>query len=242
MLPGIPVWLELAAGNTQKANALSASHCPSNSEGNACKCQRLRHIAPTRPSVKCQRCVVGLNSGFSDGRGSHVRTAVDILIQHHVQVSFETSFVSDATLLAYLEFRRFARVSICMASRTEHFGSGLSGPKLEAHPRAACFTGHSQVQNPGICSHSVVVPKEARPIHTEETHKIPNDDIAGTSGRFRELRLAHKMHGGLLTEWGDYHLVDPRFLPVHHRTADVLARFCCSLGCFGDVDRHCCFG
>ena len=67
VLPGFPVWLELAAGNAQKANALSASHCPSNLEGNACKCQRLRHIMPTRPSAKCQRCVVGLNSGFGDG-------------------------------------------------------------------------------------------------------------------------------------------------------------------------------
>jgi len=194
--------------------------------------------------VKCQRCVVGLNSGFGDGRGSHVRTAVDILIRHHVQVSFEIYFVSDATLLVYLEFRRFARVSPSVWHLVQSiFGSGLSGPKPEAYPRAACFTGYSQVQNPGICSHSVVVPKEeACPIHMEETHKIPNDDIAGTSGCFRELRLAHKMHGGLLTEWGDHHLVDPRFLSVHHRTADVLARFCCSPGCFGDVDRHCCFG
>jgi hypothetical protein len=35
---------------------------------------------------------------------------------------------------------------------------------------------------------------------------------------------------------------DPRFLPVHHRTADVLARFRRPLGCFGDTDRLCYFG
>ena len=65
--------MEPVAGNAQKANALSANHCPSILEGNACKCQRLRHIAPTRPSVKCQRCVVGINLGFGDGRGgTHV--------------------------------------------------------------------------------------------------------------------------------------------------------------------------
>ena len=82
----------------------------------------------------------------------------------------------------------------------------------------------------------------ACPIHMEETYKIPNDDVAGTSGRFRELRPAHKMHGGPLTERGDHHLVDPHFLPVHYRTADVSARFRCSLGCFEDVNRDCCFG
>ena len=153
MLPGIPVWLELAAGNTQKANALSASHCPSSSEGNACKCQRLRHIAPTRPRGKCQRCVARLNLGFGDGRGSHVRTAVDILIQYHVQVSSGTSFILDATLLVYLELKRFARVSPPVWHSAQSIsGPGLSGPKLEAHPRVACFTGHSKVQNLGTCS------------------------------------------------------------------------------------------
>ena len=35
---------------------------------------------------------------------------------------------------------------------------------------------------------------------------------------------------------------DPRFLPVYHRTVDVLARFRCSLGCLRDGDRRCCFG
>jgi hypothetical protein len=142
--------------------------------------------------------------------------------------------VPDATLLVYLELKRFARISPSVWHPVQStFRSGLSGPKPEAHPRAACFTGHSQVQNPGICSHSVVVPKEeACPIRTEETYKVPNDDDTGTSGRFRELRLAHKMHAGPLTEWGDDHPVDPRFLPVHHRTVDVSARFRGSLGCF----------
>lgn len=50
------------------------------------------------------------------------------------------------------------------------------------------------------------------------------------------------MHGGPLTERGDHHLVDPHFLPVHYRTADVSARLRCSLGCFEDVNRNCCFG
>lgn len=35
---------------------------------------------------------------------------------------------------------------------------------------------------------------------------------------------------------------DPKFLPVYHRMADVLARFRCSLGCLRDTDCHCCFG
>lgn len=40
-------------------------------------------------------------SGFGDRRGSYVRTAVDISIQHHILVSFEISFMPDATLLVY---------------------------------------------------------------------------------------------------------------------------------------------
>lgn len=61
-------------------------------------------------------------------------------------------------------------------------------------------------------------------------------------GRFRELRPAHKMHGGPLAERGNHYPVDPHFLPVHHRMADVSARFRCSLGCFEDVNCDCCFG
>lgn len=126
--------------------------------------------------------------------------------------------MSDATLLVYSELKRFARASPSVWHPVQSIlGSGLSGPKPEAHPRAACFMGHSQVQNLGIYSQHIVVPEEeARPVHMEGTHKISKDDVVGTSGRFHELRLAHKMHGGLLTEWGDHHLVDPRFLPVHH--------------------------
>ena len=61
-------------------------------------------------------------------------------------------------------------LSICVASRTKRFWVWALGPKPEAFPRAACFTGHSQVQHPGICLHSAVVLKEdARPVHTEDT-------------------------------------------------------------------------
>lgn len=118
-------------------------------------------------------------------------------------------------------------------------GLGSRAPYL----RAACFTGHSDVQNSGICPHSVVAPlEETSPIHMKDTYKILNDDHTPTSGSFREPRLAHKMHVGPLTERGGNHLVDPRFLPVHHRTADVSARFRCSLDCSQDVSRNCCFG
>ena len=129
MSPGISVWLELVVDNTQKANALSVNHCPPNLEGDACKCQRLRQIVPTRPSVKCQRCVVGLNSGFGDGRGSHVRTAVDILIQHHARISFEISFMPDAILLVYFEPKRLrGSLHLCGITYRAFLGLGSWAP------------------------------------------------------------------------------------------------------------------
>lgn len=121
-------------------------------------------------------------------------------------------------------------LSTCGITYRVFLGLGSRAPYL----RAACFTGYSSVQNPGVCSHSVVAPlEEASLIHMKDTYKIPSDDHTPTSGSFREARLAHRMHVGPLTERGDNHLVDPRFLPIHHRMADVSAHFRCSLTALG---------
>ena len=99
--------------------------------------------------MKCQRCVVGIHLGFGDGRGGHTRTAVDISIRYHVQVSriyFRTGRHSSRLPRAQMICED---LSICMASRTERFrvwalkpqtGSISSsrlfhGPLLSATPR-----------------------------------------------------------------------------------------------------------
>jgi hypothetical protein len=204
-------------GNAQKVDALSAGHCPSNLEGNACKCQRLCHVASTRPSVKCQRSV-GFKLGFGGGRGRHKRTTVDTLIQHHAQILSRTSFVLDATLLVHFEFKRFARSSPSVWHHVQGiFGSGLSGPNI---PRTACIPRAIRGCKIPAFIRTLLFYQGGRPASfTRKTHKIPGDGDTDVSGRFRESTGAQKACW-TLTEWGD-----SRFLPVYHRTADALACF-----------------
>lgn len=57
----------------------------------------------------------------------------------------------------------------CVASRTERFGSGLSGPNRKHSMSRLCSMGHSEVQNPGVYSYSVVLLMELTCfIHTED--------------------------------------------------------------------------
>lgn len=195
-------------GNAQNANALSAGHHPSNLESNACKCQRLRQIPPTRPSVKCQRCAVGFNLGFGDWRGSYARTAVDISIWHHVRVPFGISFVLDATLLVYFGPKRFAKISPSVWPPAQSiFGSGPSGPNRKHFLEPPVLRVTLKCKSPASVCVSSLCYRRRSALFTRRTYKIPNGDDTDASGHFRESRLAHKMHVGPLTERGDHHLV-----------------------------------
>lgn len=212
-------------GDAQKANTLSAGHIPPNLEGNACKCQRLCYNVPTRPSAKCQRCVVRINWGFSDGRGSFERTAVDISIRHHVQASFKASFAPDATLLVYLEPKRFARISPSVWHHVQSiFGSGLSGPYRKQFP-SRLYPRATQ---------------SARPRHLFAfCRSAEGGDVHNSHGR----RTGYRMTGTPMLpdtsasqDWRTKCILDlsltitpvtrdPELLPVYHGTVDMLARF-----------------
>jgi hypothetical protein len=85
------------------------------------------------------------------------------------------------------------------------------GPQTEASPRAACFSGHSQVQHPGICLHPVVVPKEdACPVHTEDTQDTERRrhrylDTFASQDRRTKCTLDLSLNGVVITSF------DPRF-------------------------------
>ena len=175
--------------------------------------------------MKCQRCVVGFNLGFCDGRGRYARIAVDFSIRHHVQVSLRSLFCWTPSFLSTLGSNDL-RGSLHLYGLTHRAFLGLGSlPQTGSISSSRLFHGHSKVQPPGICLHPVVVLWRRRALFTRRTHKIPNGGGTDASGRFLEQELAHGMHTGPFTEWGDCHLIDPRLLPVHYRMVDVSARF-----------------
>jgi len=196
------------AGNIQKANALSAGHHPSNLEGNACKCPRLRQIVPTRPSVKCQRCAVGFNFGFGDGRGDHTSTVVDILIQHHVRISFEISSHAGRHPSCLPRAQMVCEdLSISVASRTEHFWVWALGPQTGSISSGRLFHGPLSNATPRHLSAFCRCAKGGRLPCSHGGHTRYWMTAAPVPGHFRESRWAHKMHAGPLTGLGDLHLV-----------------------------------
>lgn len=68
-------------------------------------------------------------------------------------------------------------------------------------------TGRSKVQKPAFIRIPSFCQRRRCVVFTRKTHRTPENDDTDASGRFRESRLAHKMHTGPLTEQGDHHLV-----------------------------------
>ena len=224
------------AGNTQKANALSASHRPSDLEGNACKCPRSRQIVPTRPSVKCQRCVVGINLGFGDGRGiTHVplstsrsgityRSLLD-LFSCWSPLFLITSGSNDlrrSPHLCGLSYRAFLGLGPQPQTGSTSSSRPFHGPLSSATPRHLPAFCRRAKGGCSPCSHGG---------HT--TYRMTMTPVLLDTFADQDRR---KMHAGPLITF------DPRFPPVHHRTVGVLAGFRTPSGCFGDADRLCCFG
>jgi len=92
-----------------------------------------------------------------------------------------------------------------MASRTEYLRAWALGPQTGCTSTSRLFHGPLPSAKPRhLFAFCRCAKGGACPIHMEGTYEIPNDDVAGTSGHFRELRPAQKMHGGPLTERGDH--------------------------------------